>query len=192
MLSLSGMCRKPVASGQHVLPSEQSAHMSLLSNLELCLNSLNACPWFASVQHKALVWDAEDEPAKEASPANLEESPKSHPTTPSKRKTSPTVAQPSASNKSHKGISLLCCSYQNFEVLCLSCASLPSRVLVLVLLPLDQTSVSGDCAELSLAPIPVKGKLPQLRSGCTLHWAVLHMLDCKPDGRQNLFLPSKS
>ena len=57
----------------------------------------------------ALVWDAEDEPAKDASPANLEESPKSHPTTPSKRKTSPTVAQPSTSNKSHKGMSLLCC-----------------------------------------------------------------------------------
>ncbi|DBA83853.1 TPA: hypothetical protein ACH3X1_006367 [Trebouxia sp. C0004] len=45
----------------------------------------------------------EDESSKEASPANLEESSKSHPTTPSKRKTSPTVAQPSTSNKSHKG-----------------------------------------------------------------------------------------
>lgn len=45
----------------------------------------------------------EDEPAKDASPANLEESPKNHPTTPSKRKTSPTAAQPPTSNKSHKG-----------------------------------------------------------------------------------------
>ncbi len=71
-----------------------------------------------------MVWDAEDEPAKEASPANLEESPKSHPTTPSKRKTSPTVAQPSSSNKSHKGMYLLSALHQNPEavvsILCLT------------------------------------------------------------------------
>lgn len=50
-------------------------------------------------------WFAEDVNSKEGSPDGAEGLPKGHPSTPTKRKTSPSDAEPSSSNKVLKGMS---------------------------------------------------------------------------------------